>query len=173
MVQGVLCYRHFIVHHFLMPTFGWKLVEAIYLDFIFSIKIACVTGAALVQYFLMAAFCWMLVEGIYLYLFVVKVYNVSSKVTIYHCFSWGKPFYILIVITSSIYINFQLSDYMSSFTRLSIFYSEESLGRDETLRPTSHELCQSIGLIQDNVICSKFTTNYFQTSATFRQFSSG
>ena len=50
----------------------------------------CVTAAALIQYFLMAAFCWMLVEGIYLYLFVVKVYNVSSKMKICHGFSWGK-----------------------------------------------------------------------------------
>ena len=51
---------------------------------------ACVTVAALVQYFLMAAFCWMLIEGIYLYLFVVKVYNVSNKMKICHGASWGK-----------------------------------------------------------------------------------
>jgi len=42
------------------------------------------------QYFLMAAFCWMLVEGIYLYLFVVKVYNINSKMNIYYVMSWGK-----------------------------------------------------------------------------------
>ena len=48
------------------------------------------TAAALIQYFLMAAFCWMLIEGIYLYLFVVKVYNVSSKMKICHGISWGK-----------------------------------------------------------------------------------
>ena len=35
-------------------------------------------------------FCWMLIEGIYLYLFVVKVYNVSSKMKICHGISWGK-----------------------------------------------------------------------------------
>lgn len=44
----------------------------------------------MVQYFLMAAFCWMLVEGIYLYLFVVKVYNVSDKLKICHGVSWSK-----------------------------------------------------------------------------------
>ena len=51
---------------------------------------ACVAAAALMQYFFMVAFCWMLVEGIYLYLFVVKVYNVSHKMTVYHVMSWGK-----------------------------------------------------------------------------------
>ena len=56
----------------------------------FVLQGACVTIAALVQYFLMAAFCWMLIEGIYLYLFVVKVYNVSSKMKICHGASWGK-----------------------------------------------------------------------------------
>jgi len=54
-------------------------------------KGTCVTVAAFVQYFLMAAFCWMLVEGIYLYLFVVKVYNVSNKLKICHGVSWGFP----------------------------------------------------------------------------------
>ncbi|PFX13493.1 putative G-protein coupled receptor 133 [Stylophora pistillata] len=52
---------------------------------------SCVTAAALMQYFLMAAFCWMLVEGIYLYLFVVKVYNISEKMLMYHIMSWGLP----------------------------------------------------------------------------------
>ena len=56
---------------------------------------ACVTLAALLQYFLMAAFCWMLVEGIYLYLFVVKVYNVSNKLKICHGISWGKTTYVI------------------------------------------------------------------------------
>ena len=37
----------------------------------------------------MAAFCWMLVEGIYLYLFVVKVYNINTKMHMYHVMSWG------------------------------------------------------------------------------------
>ena len=46
--------------------------------------------AAMIQYFLMAAFCWMLIEGIYLYLFVVKVYNVSNKMILCHGVSWGK-----------------------------------------------------------------------------------
>ncbi|XP_078381920.1 uncharacterized protein LOC144664634 isoform X2 [Oculina patagonica] len=52
---------------------------------------ACVAVAALMQYFLMAAFCWMLVEGIYLYFFVVKVYNINNKMTIYHVMSWCFP----------------------------------------------------------------------------------
>ena len=49
----------------------------------------CVIVAAIMQYFLMAAFCWMLVEGIYLYLFVVKVYNINTKMHMYHVMSWG------------------------------------------------------------------------------------
>ena len=42
------------------------------------------------QYFLMAAFCWMLIEGIYLYFFVVKVYNINTKMYMYHVISWGE-----------------------------------------------------------------------------------
>ncbi|CAH3165266.1 unnamed protein product, partial [Pocillopora meandrina] len=61
-------------------------------------KSACVTVAAFVQYFLMAAFCWMLIEGVYLYLFVVKVYNISDKMKVSHGFSWGLP--ALVVSTS-------------------------------------------------------------------------
>ena len=51
---------------------------------------ACVTIAALIQYFLMAAFHWMLIEGIDLYFFVVKVYNINTKMYMYHVISWGK-----------------------------------------------------------------------------------
>ncbi|RMX60281.1 hypothetical protein pdam_00021441, partial [Pocillopora damicornis] len=58
----------------------------------------CVTVAAIMQYFLMAAFCWMLVEGIYLYLFVVKVYNINTKMHMYHVISWGLP--VIMVATS-------------------------------------------------------------------------
>ena len=58
----------------------------------FSSQAACVTIAALMQYFLMAAFCWMLIEGIYLYLFVVKVYNINTKMYMYHVISWGEFF---------------------------------------------------------------------------------
>ncbi|XP_066022646.1 adhesion G-protein coupled receptor D1-like [Pocillopora verrucosa] len=61
-------------------------------------KSACVTVAAFVQYFLMAAFCWMLIEAVYLYLFVVKVYNISDKMKVSHGFSWGLP--ALVVSTS-------------------------------------------------------------------------
>ena len=43
----------------------------------------------------MAAFCWMLVEGIYLYLFVVKVYNINTKMHMYHVMSWGIYNYLL------------------------------------------------------------------------------
>ena len=49
----------------------------------------CVLTAAFLQYFLMAAFCWMLVEGIYFFLFVVKVYNIDTKMHMYHLISWG------------------------------------------------------------------------------------
>ena len=55
-----------------------------------TLQAVCVTVAAIIQYFLMAAFCWMLVEGIYLYLYVVKVYNITSKMAIYHIMSWCK-----------------------------------------------------------------------------------
>ena len=55
----------------------------------------CVMVAAIMQYFLMAAFCWMLVEGIYLYLFVVKVYNINTKMHMYHVMSWGILLYSL------------------------------------------------------------------------------
>ncbi|XP_068749318.1 adhesion G-protein coupled receptor D1-like [Montipora capricornis] len=54
-------------------------------------KGACVAAAALMQYFFMAALCWMLVDGIHLYLFTVKVYNVSHKMLVYHLLSWGIP----------------------------------------------------------------------------------
>ncbi|CAH3159244.1 unnamed protein product [Pocillopora meandrina] len=54
-------------------------------------KAVCVIVAVTMQYLLMAAFCWMLVEGIYLYLFVVKVYNINTKMHMYHVMSWGFP----------------------------------------------------------------------------------
>nr|XP_058972155.1 adhesion G-protein coupled receptor D1-like [Pocillopora verrucosa] len=54
-------------------------------------KASCITAAAFMQYFLMASFCWMLVEGFYLYLFVVKVYNITEKMHMYHVMSWGLP----------------------------------------------------------------------------------
>ena len=57
---------------------------------LFLSQAACVTVAVLMQYFLMAAFCWMLIEGIYLYFFVVKVYNINTKMYMYHVISWGK-----------------------------------------------------------------------------------
>ena len=33
---------------------------------------------------------WMLIKGIDLYFFVVKVYNINTKVYMYHVISWGK-----------------------------------------------------------------------------------
>nr|XP_058942068.1 adhesion G-protein coupled receptor D1-like [Pocillopora verrucosa] len=54
-------------------------------------RASCITAAAFMQYFLMASFCWMLVEGFYLYLFVVKVYNITEKMHMYHVMSWGLP----------------------------------------------------------------------------------
>ncbi|CAH3160096.1 unnamed protein product [Pocillopora meandrina] len=64
---------------------------AVLMDYDDSTMAACVTIAALMQYFLMAAFCWMLIEGIYLYFFVVKVYNINTKMIMYHVISWGLP----------------------------------------------------------------------------------
>ncbi|XP_068737668.1 adhesion G protein-coupled receptor L4-like isoform X3 [Montipora capricornis] len=61
----------------------------------------CVAVAAMIQYFLMAAFCWMLIEGIYLYLFVVKVYNVSNKMILCHGVSWSIPA-LMVILTLSI-----------------------------------------------------------------------
>ena len=61
-----------------------------FLRITYFLQAACVAVAALMQYFLMASFCWMLVEGIYIYLFVVKVYNVSDKMHRYHVFCWGE-----------------------------------------------------------------------------------
>ena len=49
----------------------------------------CITAAVVTQYFLMVAFCWMLVEGIYFYLFIVKVYNISNRLIVYHVVAWG------------------------------------------------------------------------------------
>ncbi|XP_022803349.1 adhesion G-protein coupled receptor D1-like [Stylophora pistillata] len=64
-------------------------------------KASCITAAAFLQYFLMAAFCWMFVEGIYFYLFIVKVYNINTKMHMYHIISWGLPI-IMVVISLSI-----------------------------------------------------------------------
>ena len=61
-----------------------------FLRITYFLQAACVAVAALMQYFLMASFCWMLVEGIYIYLFVVKVYNISDKMYRYHGFCWGE-----------------------------------------------------------------------------------
>ena len=63
-----------------------------FLRITFSLQAACVAVAALMQYFLMASFCWMLVEGIYIYLFVVKVYNITDKMYRYHGFCWGEEY---------------------------------------------------------------------------------
>ncbi|RMX55995.1 hypothetical protein pdam_00016397 [Pocillopora damicornis] len=64
---------------------------AVLMDYDGSTKAACITIAALMQYFLMTAFCWMLIEGIYLYFFVVKVYNINTKMYMYYVISWGLP----------------------------------------------------------------------------------
>ncbi|RMX55984.1 hypothetical protein pdam_00016402 [Pocillopora damicornis] len=45
----------------------------------------------------MAAFCWMLIEGIYFYFFVVKVYNINTKMYMYHVMSWGLPLIIVAI----------------------------------------------------------------------------
>ena len=63
-----------------------KIDEKLFLPFLQAV---CITAAVLTQYFLLAAFCWMLVEGIYFYLFIVKVYNISNKMIVYHVMAWG------------------------------------------------------------------------------------
>ena len=57
--------------------------------FFFFLQAICITAAVFTQYFLMAAFCWMLVEGIYFYLLIVKVYNISNRLIVYHVMAWG------------------------------------------------------------------------------------
>ena len=57
--------------------------------FFFFLQAICITAAVFTQYFLMAAFCWMLVEGIYFYLLIVKVYNISNRLIVYHIMAWG------------------------------------------------------------------------------------
>ncbi|RMX43965.1 hypothetical protein pdam_00024314, partial [Pocillopora damicornis] len=64
-------------------------------------KKVCVMVAALEQFFLTAAFCWMFIEGVYLYLFVVKVYNVTNKMKICHGATWG---FSALVVTLSLSI---------------------------------------------------------------------
>lgn len=51
---------------------------------------AFVVVAVLTQYFLIAAFCWMLIEEIDLYLLVLKVYNITDKILVFHVIPWGK-----------------------------------------------------------------------------------
>ena len=53
------------------------------------LQVICITAAVLTQYFLLAAFCWMLEEGIYFYLFIVKIYNISNTLIVYHVMAWG------------------------------------------------------------------------------------
>ena len=89
MVSGYI-----LLVEFLQRSHSWTKLETkkkwIFWSFLsFLLQTACITSAVLMQYFLMAAFCWMLVEGIYLYLLVVKVYNISDKMYIYHVMSWG------------------------------------------------------------------------------------
>ena len=55
----------------------------------------------------------MLVEGIYLYLFVVKVYNITNKIRRYHGFSWGKYNYFLC---------FQQESYPDNFSSELVFF---------------------------------------------------
>ena len=67
-----------------MPLVGQIIT---FLPITYSLQAACVAVAALMQYFLMASFCWMIVEGIYIYLFVVKVYNISDKCIVIMAFA--------------------------------------------------------------------------------------
>ena len=73
----------------------------------------CITSAVLTQYFLMAAFCWMLVEGIYFYLFIVKVYNISNRLIVYHVMAWGI---VLLSIMTFLIFNADLSYFESVYS---------------------------------------------------------
>ena len=66
-----------------------KIIWKSYKNFFSLSQALCVLTAAFLQYFLMVAFCWMLVEEIYFVLFVVKVYNIGTKMHMYHFISWG------------------------------------------------------------------------------------
>ncbi|CAH3150594.1 unnamed protein product, partial [Pocillopora meandrina] len=83
------CFFLFFGLLFRQIPFDGKIIT--FLQITYFLQAACVAVAALMQYFLMASFCWMLVEGIYIYLFVVKVYNISDKIHRYHGFCWGLP----------------------------------------------------------------------------------
>ena len=82
------CFFLFFGLLFRQIPFDGKIIT--FLQITYFLQAACVAVAALMQYFLMASFCWMLVEGIYIYLFVVKVYNISDKIRRYHGFCWGE-----------------------------------------------------------------------------------
>ena len=69
-----------------------------------SFQKVCVMVAALEQFFLTAAFCWMFIEGVYLYLFVVKVYNVTNKMKICHGATWGKTIFQFFYLCASKWI---------------------------------------------------------------------
>ena len=88
-IQATARFTIFSLASFIQPTL--HLLSPPICNLSYALQGTCVAVAAIVQYFLMAAFCWMLVEGFYLYLFVVKVYNVSNKLKICHGVSWGKP----------------------------------------------------------------------------------
>ena len=61
----------------------------------------------------MAAFCWMLVEGIYFYLFIVKVYNISNRLIVYHVMAWGI---VLLSIMTFLIFNADLSYFESVYS---------------------------------------------------------
>ena len=83
-----LCFFLFFGLFFWQISFAEQTIT--FLRITYSLQAACVAVAALMQYFLMASFCRMLVEGIYIYLFVLKVYNITNKMHHYHGFCWGK-----------------------------------------------------------------------------------
>ncbi|CAH3150578.1 unnamed protein product, partial [Pocillopora meandrina] len=89
------CFFLFFGLLFRQIPFDGKIITL--LRIIYFLQAACVAVAALMQYFLMASFCWMLVEGIYIYLFVVKVYNITDKMYRYHGFCWGLPAIVVAV----------------------------------------------------------------------------
>ncbi|RDD41314.1 Adhesion G protein-coupled receptor L3, partial [Trichoplax sp. H2] len=58
-------------------------------------KVFCTVMAAVLHYVLLATFMWMLNEGIYMYIMLVKVFDVSSKLVWYFVPAYGIPMIIV------------------------------------------------------------------------------
>ncbi|PFX13891.1 G-protein coupled receptor 64 [Stylophora pistillata] len=116
-------------------------------------RAACVTVAAFMQYFLMASFCWMLVEGIYIYLFVVKVYNITDKIYRYHGFCWGLS---ATMVAASLVIT-------AGKNGIETFVSDTKKIQDEFLDQLNRHIME-INKSSNAFIPADKTTNYYELS---------